>query len=137
MGCAFLAVRGAAAVSGSVLPTVTIRYDRAVNHQSNFDYTRVASQTGGFRQVGYPDANPRGIPASISAVRDVLVLAAGIISPADLIKRLAGARDFRDFFCLPPVKENRAQPADPAPAVLTRTTKRFEVLYVDRFRKTE
>lgn len=40
-----------------------------------------------------------------------------ILFPADLSKRLAGERDFRDFFCLPPVKENRTQPADPAPAV--------------------
>jgi uncharacterized protein (TIGR02284 family) len=28
---------------------------------------------------------------------------------------LAGARDFRDFSCLPPAEENRTQPADPAP----------------------
>jgi uncharacterized protein (TIGR02284 family) len=28
---------------------------------------------------------------------------------------LAGAWDFRDFSCLPPAEENRAQPADPAP----------------------
>jgi uncharacterized protein (TIGR02284 family) len=31
-----------------------------------------------------------------------------------------GARDFRDFFRLPPVQENRGQPADPAPANLNR-----------------
>ncbi len=35
---------------------------------------------------------------------------------ADLSDRLAGARDFRDFSCLPPAKENRVEPADPAPA---------------------
>jgi hypothetical protein len=35
-------------------------------------------------------------------------------APADLIKRLAGERDFRDFSCLSPAKENRCQPADPA-----------------------
>jgi uncharacterized protein (TIGR02284 family) len=29
---------------------------------------------------------------------------------------LAGARDFRDFFRLPPAQENRGQPADPTPA---------------------
>lgn len=28
--------------------------------------------------------------------------------------RLAGEQGFRDFLCLPPVKENRTQPADPA-----------------------
>jgi uncharacterized protein (TIGR02284 family) len=30
---------------------------------------------------------------------------------------LAGEQGFRDFSCLPPAEENRAQPADPAPAV--------------------
>jgi uncharacterized protein (TIGR02284 family) len=31
---------------------------------------------------------------------------------------LAGARGFRDFSCLPPAEENRAQPVDPAPTAL-------------------
>jgi uncharacterized protein (TIGR02284 family) len=31
---------------------------------------------------------------------------------------LAGARDFRDFSCLPPAEENRTQPVDPAPTAL-------------------
>src|SRR5260370_32565319 len=67
-------------------------------------------------------------------VRRFLVLAAGAF-PADLIKWLAGERDFRDFSCLPPAKENRAQPADPAPADLTVAPS--EVHYVDRRRQTE
>jgi hypothetical protein len=54
----------------------------------------------------------------------------------DIIERLAGARDFRDFFCLPPVKENRTQPVDLAPAVSyldpNFNVKEFEVSYVDR-----
>jgi hypothetical protein len=43
-------------------------------------------------------------------------ITAGLILPSGPLKRLAGAQDFRDFSCLPPAEENRAQPADPAPA---------------------
>jgi hypothetical protein len=35
-----------------------------------------------------------------------------------LLNRLAGERDFRDFSCLSPAKENRCQPVDPAPTDL-------------------
>src|ERR1700761_4630200 len=42
-------------------------------------------------------------------------ITAGLIPPSGPLKRLAGAQDFRDFSCLPPAEENRAQPADPAP----------------------
>jgi hypothetical protein len=44
----------------------------------------------------------------------LLVLAAGWAKPGGPKNRLAGARNFRDFFCLPSAEENRTQPADPA-----------------------
>jgi uncharacterized protein (TIGR02284 family) len=40
---------------------------------------------------------------------------------------LAGALDFRDFSCLPPAEENRAQPTDPAPAAHSTFTHKIEV----------
>jgi hypothetical protein len=55
------------------------------------------------------------------------------------LKWLAGERDFRDFSCLLPVKENRAHPADPAPVpeiahFILLNHLPYEVQYVHRFR---
>jgi uncharacterized protein (TIGR02284 family) len=40
---------------------------------------------------------------------------------------LAGALGFRDFSCLPPAEENRAQPADPAPTECLERNKSFKI----------
>jgi len=85
----------------------------SANLQSTFDYPRARRRPtaeSGKTLFGVSECKPTrdsGIYLSI--------LAAGRIQSGGPLNRLAGARDFRDFSCLPPAEENRAQPADPAP----------------------
>ena len=85
----------------------------SANLQSTFDYPRARhgpTVESGKTLFGVSECKPTrdsGIYLSI--------LAAGRTLSGGPLNRLAGAWDFRDFSCLPPAEENRAQPADPAP----------------------
>jgi uncharacterized protein (TIGR02284 family) len=50
---------------------------------------------------------------------------------------LAGERDFRDFSCLPPAEENRAQPVDPAPTGPLRSFLEEVYMSTDEGRRNE
>ena len=100
-------------------------YNRAVIHQSSSDYPRAIRAKTPRTNIGVSGCKPMAIPC-IYVLCTRYTRRRAIFPSADLRNRLAGERDFRDFSCLPPAKENRGQPADPAPATATRSTNFIE-----------
>jgi uncharacterized protein (TIGR02284 family) len=108
----------------------------SANLQSTFDYPREG--TGG---VGISGKTSGGVseckPTGELGIY-LSILADGRIQPGGPWNRLAGAWDFRDFSCLPPAEENRAQPADPAPTEHTNSNVNSEVfMSTDAGRQSE